>query len=158
MTDHRIELTVHNLPGSPERRPAALIDALQLADCTELQAGRPPDGPTDLIACIRATRSLLCVGLDTEPGRVPDTFRRSPDPVGSHSGPLSGGHPRPISGHKFNLAFYEALGAAGWESLERTLEAMPKDVPLIADAKRATSATPRGSMRRPSSTGWASML
>lgn len=38
--------------------------------------------------------------------------------------------------YKPNLAFYESLGKAGWESLEKTLEWIPKDVFTIADAKR----------------------
>ncbi|HQV34038.1 MAG TPA: orotidine-5'-phosphate decarboxylase, partial [Calditrichia bacterium] len=36
-----------------------------------------------------------------------------------------------------NIAFYESLGIAGWELLERTLAIMPRGVLLIADAKRA---------------------
>ncbi|MEZ4761001.1 MAG: orotidine-5'-phosphate decarboxylase [Flavobacteriales bacterium] len=89
-----------------------------------------------LIARIRATRSLLCVGLDTEPGRVPEPFRRESDPVGAYNRAIVEATHDLTVAYKFNLAFYEALGAAGWESLERTLEAMPKDVFLIADAKR----------------------
>jgi orotidine-5'-phosphate decarboxylase len=38
--------------------------------------------------------------------------------------------------YKPNLAFYEALGPKGWESLAKTLEYIPKDIFTIADAKR----------------------
>ncbi len=38
--------------------------------------------------------------------------------------------------YKPNIAFYEALGPAGWESLVKTLEYIPSDVFTIADAKR----------------------
>src|SRR5690606_7999994 len=35
------------------------------------------------------------------------------------------------------IAFYEALGPKGWESLQKTLEYIPNDIFTIADAKRA---------------------
>jgi orotidine-5'-phosphate decarboxylase len=38
--------------------------------------------------------------------------------------------------YKPNLAFYEALGLPGLEALQRTLEYIPKDTPVIGDAKR----------------------
>ena len=38
--------------------------------------------------------------------------------------------------YKINLAFYEQYGTAGWESMEKTLEAIPKNCFTIADAKR----------------------
>jgi orotidine-5'-phosphate decarboxylase len=38
--------------------------------------------------------------------------------------------------YKPNTAFYEALGAKGWESLKKTLDYIPKECFTIADAKR----------------------
>jgi orotidine-5'-phosphate decarboxylase len=38
--------------------------------------------------------------------------------------------------YKPNIAFYEAMGAKGWESLQKTLEYIPKECFTIADAKR----------------------
>jgi orotidine-5'-phosphate decarboxylase len=38
--------------------------------------------------------------------------------------------------YKINLAFYEQYGTSGWESMEKTLEAIPKNCFTIADAKR----------------------
>jgi orotidine-5'-phosphate decarboxylase len=38
--------------------------------------------------------------------------------------------------YKPNIAFYEALGPAGWVSLQKTLDYIPKDIFTIADAKR----------------------
>jgi len=38
--------------------------------------------------------------------------------------------------YKPNIAFYEAYGAKGWESLQKTVEYIPNDVFTIADAKR----------------------
>lgn len=38
--------------------------------------------------------------------------------------------------YKPNVAFFEAFGAVGWEALRRTLDAIPPEVPRLADAKR----------------------
>lgn len=38
--------------------------------------------------------------------------------------------------YKPNIAFYEALGKSGWESLYKTLKYIPQDIFTIADAKR----------------------
>lgn len=38
--------------------------------------------------------------------------------------------------YKPNIAFYEAMGSKGWESLRKTLEYIPKECFTIADAKR----------------------
>jgi len=38
--------------------------------------------------------------------------------------------------YKINTAFYESRGSKGWESLEKTVHAIPKGIFTIADAKR----------------------
>lgn len=38
--------------------------------------------------------------------------------------------------YKLNTAFYEAQGIKGWESMQKTLDYIPKDIFTIADAKR----------------------
>jgi orotidine-5'-phosphate decarboxylase len=43
--------------------------------------------------------------------------------------------------YKPNLAFYEALGPPGLEVLQRTVEAVPERLPVIADAKRGDIAS-----------------
>ena len=32
---------------------------------------------------------------------------------------------------KPNAAFFEAYGSAGWEALQRTLQLIPKEIPLL---------------------------
>jgi orotidine 5'-phosphate decarboxylase subfamily 2 len=41
-----------------------------------------------------------------------------------------------VCAYKPNLAFYETQGAEGFDSLKRTVDAIPGDIPVIADAKR----------------------
>lgn len=38
--------------------------------------------------------------------------------------------------YKPNIAFYEAYGVKGWQSLEKTIAYIPKDIFVLADAKR----------------------
>ncbi|HEX2683075.1 MAG TPA: orotidine-5'-phosphate decarboxylase, partial [Ferruginibacter sp.] len=38
--------------------------------------------------------------------------------------------------YKINTAFYEILGSKGWDAMERTVNYIPKDQFIIADAKR----------------------
>ncbi|GAC1320358.1 MAG: hypothetical protein NVSMB22_04660 [Chloroflexota bacterium] len=38
--------------------------------------------------------------------------------------------------YKPNVAFFEALGPEGWAALARVRDAIPSDIPVIADAKR----------------------
>jgi orotidine-5'-phosphate decarboxylase len=75
--------------------------------------------------------SLLCVGLDPDPAKLPPgvdvlTFNKAIIQATQHS----------VCAYKPNLAFYEALGADGWRILKETIDAVPPDIPVIADAKR----------------------
>ncbi|HCX95550.1 MAG TPA: orotate phosphoribosyltransferase [Spirochaetaceae bacterium] len=41
-----------------------------------------------------------------------------------------------VAAYKPNIAFYEALGDAGMAALRKTLDSIPKEIPIIIDAKR----------------------
>ncbi|MCL4465585.1 MAG: orotidine-5'-phosphate decarboxylase [Chloroflexi bacterium] len=89
-----------------------------------------------LLASARRNRSLLCVGLDIEPSRLPPGVRDAPGGYLAFNRAIVEATADLVCAYKPNLAFYEALGVAGWELLARTLELIPRDVPVIADAKR----------------------
>ncbi|MBI2855572.1 MAG: orotidine-5'-phosphate decarboxylase [Chloroflexi bacterium] len=80
-------------------------------------------------------RSLLCVGLDPDPATMPVAdvaeFNRA---IVEATADL-------VCCYKPNLAFYEALGLPGLEALNRTLERIPPDIPVIGDAKRGDVAS-----------------
>jgi orotidine-5'-phosphate decarboxylase len=78
----------------------------------------------------RRNGSLLCVGLDPDPGRLP-----IPD-VAAFNRAIIEATAELVCAYKPNLAFYEALGEAGLAALRDTLAAIPPDIPVIADAKR----------------------
>lgn len=92
----------------------------------------------ELVAVIKRKRSLLCVGLDTEAHLIPEQFHGSPDPVGAFNEAIVEATHHAAVAYKLNLAFYEALGVPGWQSMERTVAAIRAkgDCLIIADAKR----------------------
>ena len=84
-----------------------------------------------LVELIRSRKSFLCVGLDTDPSKLPagvsalefnkviiDTTREF------------------AVAYKPNLAFYEAMGRQGWDILEETVAYIGNEHFTIADAKR----------------------
>ena len=89
-----------------------------------------------LIAQIKAKNSYLCVGLDTDITKLPAAVRRSDDPVFEFNKRIIDATHRYCVAYKPNLAFYEALGTRGWESLQKTIDYIPRDIFTIADAKR----------------------
>ena len=91
---------------------------------------------SDLVSLIKEKESFLCVGLDTDLSKIPTHLRRAKDPVFEFNKYIIDATIKYAVAYKPNLAFYECLGKAGWESLEKTLEWIPRDVFTIADAKR----------------------
>jgi orotidine-5'-phosphate decarboxylase len=92
----------------------------------------------ELISVIKRKRSLLCVGLDTEVHVIPSRFRSEADPVHAFNREvIEATHDLAVA-YKLNLAFYEAFGAEGWRSMERTIADIRTkgDCLIIADAKR----------------------
>lgn len=85
---------------------------------------------------IRKKNSYLCVGLDTDLEKIPKHLLREPDPVFAFNRQIIDATHEHCVAYKPNVAFYEALGAKGWESLQKTIEYIPKNLFTIADAKR----------------------
>ncbi len=91
---------------------------------------------SELFAQIKSKSSYLCVGLDTDIHKIPAHLRSEADPIFAFNRAIiEATHPYAVA-YKPNLAFYEALGPRGWESLQKTLEIIPKECFTIADAKR----------------------
>jgi len=85
------------------------------------------------------TGSLVCVGLDPDPARLPAPLAGRQDAAGAvlaFNEAIVEATSDLAAAYKLNLAFFEALGADGWRVLEATLRAIPADTPVIADGKR----------------------
>jgi len=81
-------------------------------------------------------QSFLCVGLDSDIQRIPAHLQSSADPVFEFNKTIIDATKDFCVAYKPNIAFYEAMGAAGWESLQKTLDYIPDSHFTIADAKR----------------------
>ena len=84
-----------------------------------------------LQARIESTGSRLCVGIDPRPGddgvgAVPEFLKRLVDETWERA-----------AAFKPNMAYFEAMGLRGIEMLGELLDDMPKEVPIILDAKRS---------------------
>ena len=90
----------------------------------------------DIFTQIKKKQSYLCVGLDTDLNKIPSVLKNSDDPVYEFNRRIIDATVDLCVSYKMNLAFYEKLGPAGLKSLQKTIEYMPEDMYLIADAKR----------------------
>jgi orotidine-5'-phosphate decarboxylase len=91
---------------------------------------------SQLFEQITRKSSYLCVGLDTDIEKIPAHLLKEKDPIFEFNKQIIDATHEYCVAYKPNIAFYEALGSRGWESLQRTLDYIPKDVFTIADAKR----------------------
>ena len=83
-----------------------------------------------LLAASHRNDSLLCVGLDPDPGLMPEidilAFNKA---IIDATADL-------VCAYKPNLAFYEALGIGGLKILQETVAYIPSHITIIGDGKR----------------------
>lgn len=84
-----------------------------------------------LDAAVTRNRSLVCIGLDTDPARIPAGVS-----VTDFNKEIIDATADLVCAYKPNFAFYEAQGEPGMAALQQTLKHIPADIPTIADAKR----------------------
>ena len=89
-----------------------------------------------LVSTIFRKKSFLCVGLDTELRRIPRHLQELPDPVFAFNQAIIDATRDLCVAYKPNLAFYEALGAGGWLTLQKTVDYIGAEHFIIADGKR----------------------
>lgn len=89
-----------------------------------------------LVTAIRQTKSYLCVGLDTDESKLPAHLKGRPDAVLQFNLDMIKATLPYCVAYKINTAFYEAMGARGWDIMEATFRAIPDTHLKIADAKR----------------------
>jgi len=85
--------------------------------------------------------SVLCLGLDPDPARLPAGFAADVTGVERFVRLLIEAAGPCAAAIKPNLAFYEALGSDGLAALERIRASIPADIPVVIDAKRADIGT-----------------
>jgi len=87
-------------------------------------------------ASSRTRDSILCIGLDPEPDRIPESLGRGPQAAIRFIRRIVRATSDFACAYKPNLAFFERYGAAAFDVLGLTLQSIPDDIPVILDAKR----------------------
>jgi orotidine-5'-phosphate decarboxylase len=85
---------------------------------------------------ITKKQSYLCAGLDTDLTKIPKHLLKTDDPIFEFNRQIIDATKEFCVAYKPNVAFYEALGPKGWDSLKKTEAYIPDDIFSIADAKR----------------------
>jgi orotidine 5'-phosphate decarboxylase subfamily 2 len=81
--------------------------------------------------------SLLCVGLDIDMNRVPQSILNKEDPIYLFNIEIIKATKDLVCAYKPNIAFYERYGVYGLSSLIKTIEYIQgNNIPVILDAKR----------------------
>ncbi|KKS98498.1 MAG: orotidine 5'-phosphate decarboxylase, orotidine-5'-phosphate decarboxylase [Candidatus Gottesmanbacteria bacterium GW2011_GWA2_43_14] len=84
--------------------------------------------------------SLVCIGLDSETGKLPGFIQKGEHPKSTFNKAIIEATHNLVCAYKPNTAFYEALGSAGIEALKMTCDYLKEkypEIPVIIDAKRA---------------------
>ena len=90
----------------------------------------------ELILQIKSKRSFLCIGLDSDINKIPKHLLDLNDPIFEFNKQIIDATKDLCAAYKPNIAFYESMGVSGWNSLQKTLNYIPDDLFVIADAKR----------------------
>lgn len=92
-----------------------------------------------LLNQIQSKKSFLCIGLDVDLTKIPKHLLNTEDPIFEfNKAIIDATHDLCVS-YKPNIAFYEAYGLKGWQSLQKTIQYINEkhpDIFTIADAKR----------------------
>lgn len=94
-----------------------------------------PDFFSQIARCQEAHNSLLCVGLDPDPGRFPASIRTSPEPILTFNKAIIDATADVVCCYKPQIAHYAAAGAE--RELEKTVAYIhDQGLPVLLDAKR----------------------
>ena len=90
----------------------------------------------ELIELIKAKRSFLCVGLDTDLKKIPEHLLSEDDPVFAFNKAIIDATIDIAVAYKPNLAFYESMGISGLVSLKKTLDYLREHYGIRIDENR----------------------
>lgn len=90
----------------------------------------------DKLSLANKAGKFICVGLDTDPKKLPRHLLSSENPVVEFNKKIIKATKDSAAAYKLNLAFYESEGIKGLNNLEETLSLLTDDVLTIADGKR----------------------
>lgn len=94
---------------------------------------------SQLVEQIKKKKSFLCIGLDVDLDKIPKHLLEFEDPILEFNKQIIDATHHLAVAYKPNIAFYEAYGMKGWQSLHKTIDYLNQTHPeifTIADAKR----------------------
>ena len=89
-----------------------------------------------LRAISKKNNSLVCVGLDIDPTKLPQHLFSEKNAYLHFNKEIIDATKDLVCAYKPNMAFYESLGKEGMILLEETLKLIPQDILIILDGKR----------------------
>ncbi|HOD65848.1 MAG TPA: orotidine-5'-phosphate decarboxylase [candidate division Zixibacteria bacterium] len=81
-------------------------------------------------------RSLVCLGLDLDPKKMPPEYSKSAKTMFDFTMRIFEVTADCVCAYKPNIAFYESLGGEGVSLLMQIMHRIPEGIPVILDAKR----------------------
>ena len=89
-----------------------------------------------LLKSSTVNQSWLCVGLDPDIERLPESVENSPPGIAGFLRSIIDSTRDLVCAYKPNAAFYEQFGDEGVILLKETIDYIPDQIPVILDAKR----------------------
>jgi orotidine-5'-phosphate decarboxylase len=87
-------------------------------------------------AAAKKNNSSLCVGLDIDLEKIPPFLLKKQDPFFEFAKTIIDYTHEYVCAYKPNMAFFEAEGVDGLNSLKKIIDYVPDNIPVILDAKR----------------------
>lgn len=88
-----------------------------------------------LLNAQQTNNSLLCVGLDPDPDRFPQSFAKDPSSIIAFNRAIIEATSDLAACYKPNLGFYLPYGQAGIDALADLRDSVPAHIPVMLDAK-----------------------
>jgi orotidine-5'-phosphate decarboxylase len=102
-----------------------------------MSSGDCMDWREKLVSVTAENRSLLCVGLDSDMGKLPKfLIEQSKNPLFDFNKEIIDATKDLVCAYKLNMAFYEVAGGQGIQALEKTIQYIPRNILVILDGKR----------------------
>ncbi len=90
----------------------------------------------DLQKTQATNKTMLCLGLDLDPKRIPSEYAGSLKGMFDFAHRIIDATADKVCAYKPNMAFYEHLGPEGMSLLQLIIQRIPEHIPVILDGKR----------------------
>ena len=90
----------------------------------------------DLIKIQQQNRSMICLGIDLDPKKLPQGYGDSFKGMFEFAHRIIDATVDQVCAYKPNMGFFESMGPEGYSLLRLIVERIPEDIPVILDGKR----------------------